>query len=163
MLQNKILKLISIINSIVILLLISCYNNETKNIYYYLPKNLNKPFAIVFDDETKKSSNKVNYVYEIPQNRILEADFSNEPNISKSKIYYVNNKIDTVKRIRNYYYDIYHKIPIKKGDVYELNTYYKEINMPMKILKIQIIIITDNLSENGKIDAVKSAVDLELV
>lgn len=161
MLRKRILKLISIINSFVILLFLSCNNDSAKNVYYYLPKNVNKPFAIVFQNKTKKSSSKLNNTYKIPQNRVLEADFSDEPNISKAKIYYIDNNNDTIKRVRNYHFDVYNKIPIKKGDVYELNTYYKKISNSSKTLQIQVVIITDDLSEIGKANAMKTAVDLE--
>lgn len=160
MLQKKILKLINIINSLLVLLLLSC-NNSDQNVYYYLPQNVDKPFAIFFDNDSKKSLDKLNNIYIIPQNRILEMDFSSEPDVSKAKIYYVNNNNDTVKKIRNYHFDVYNNIPIKKGDVYELNTYYKKISVPPKTLQIQVVVLADDLSESGKANAMKSAVDLE--
>jgi len=159
----KVLKSIVIISSSFCVLL-SC-NKNRDNVYYYIPESVNKPFAIIYDNKLGVNTNrnkKGQLVYVIPQNRILYVKNNEEPNVSISHIYYINKNGDTIKRIRNYYYDIYKQIPIKKGEIYELNSYYKTFNNIEKgLLQMQIIILSDNLTEKGKEDAIKSAVNLE--
>lgn len=157
-----------ILKSIIIksscLLFLGC-NNENNNVYYYIPENVNKPFAIVYNSDlgvTTQKNEKGQLIYVIPDDRILYVKNNDqEPNVSKSKIYYINKNKDTIKRIRNYYFDLNKNIPIKKGDVYELNSYYKTYNKSKKVLEMQIVIITNDFTEEGKENAIKSAVDLE--
>jgi hypothetical protein len=157
----KILKSTIIISSCILL---SC-NKNRGNVYYYIPEGVNKPFAIIYDNKVDVNSNrdkKGQLVYVIPQNRILYVKDGEEPNISTSNIYYIDKNGDTIKRVRNYYYDTYKKIPIKRGEIYELNSYYKVFNKSNKeSLRMQIIILGNDFTEKGQEDAIKSAVNLE--
>lgn len=154
--QMRILKLTAMISSL--LFLLNCSKSE--DVFYYLPENINKPFAIIYNqkDGVKLEKNENgNWVHYIPENGILVlADDDPVPDSFYCKMYYIDNSGDTIKKIRNYHFDVYDSIPIKKNETYEIDSFYRE----SENVKFQVIIITDDLSPKGQEEARDSATHL---
>lgn len=140
-------------------LLISC-SPIGKKVYYYIPKNVENTFAIVFSKKEGiplEIDSNGNLIYRIPANGVLVVNEDKEPDVMISKLFYVNAKYDTIESIRNLKYDEYHGLSIKKDLTYELNSYYRETEN----IKIKIFIISKDVSVQGQKKSYDIANNLE--
>jgi len=146
-----------------LLLLTGCTKKGNK-VYYFIPEEVQSPFAIVYNqlDGKDRHEYKNSQLFIIPKNGILLTKESPvlDKKIKKNFYHIDSNKI-ILKEIRNFHFDSFNKLPLIDS-VYYFNSYIKTFEKPKKDeLLFQIFLIGKDYSEQSFENLNKEAKNLE--